>query len=107
MVINRTVFGLQNLRVLPPGHVLSFGYMLGERYFAKPGIYTVRWWGDKFKAEPITFRVLPDGTVNGIEPSFSRVEVGEVTGALPAIARISDPHEIDAAADGSLHATTP
>ncbi len=59
MVINN---GLRSpeFEALPPGHVLSFGYMLGERYFAKPGIYTVRWWGDKFKAEPITFRVLPD-----------------------------------------------
>lgn len=45
---------------LPPGHVLSFGYMLGDRYFAKPGVYTVHWWGDEFKAQPITFRVLPD-----------------------------------------------
>jgi hypothetical protein len=45
---------------LPPGHFLSFGYMLGDRYFAKPGVYTVRWWGDNFRAAPITFRVLPD-----------------------------------------------
>lgn len=45
---------------LPPGHFLSFGYQLGERYFAKPGVYTVRWWGDNFRAAPITFRVLPD-----------------------------------------------
>lgn len=45
---------------LPPGHLLSFGYQLGERYFAKPGVYTVRWWGDNFRSAPITFRVLPD-----------------------------------------------
>ena len=45
---------------LPPGHFLSFGYQLGDRYFAKPGVYTVRWWGDNFTAAPITFRVLPD-----------------------------------------------
>jgi hypothetical protein len=44
---------------VPPGHVVSFGYLLGERFFAKPGIYTVRWWGDNFRSEPITFRVLP------------------------------------------------
>jgi hypothetical protein len=25
-----------------PGHVVSFGYLLGPRYFAKPGVYTVR-----------------------------------------------------------------
>jgi hypothetical protein len=43
---------------LPPGHFLSFTYVLG-RYFAKPGIYTVRWWGENFRAQPITFRVLP------------------------------------------------
>jgi hypothetical protein len=45
---------------LPPGHFLSFGYVLGERYFAKPGVYTVRWWGDNLTAAPITFRVVPD-----------------------------------------------
>jgi len=45
---------------LPPGHFLSFGYQLGPRYFAKPGVYTVRWWSDNFRAAPITFRVLPD-----------------------------------------------
>ena len=44
---------------LPPGHFLSFSYMLGDRYFAKTGVYTVRWWGKNFRAEPITFRVLP------------------------------------------------
>jgi hypothetical protein len=45
-------------QALPAGHFLSFSYGLG-RYFAKPGIYTVRWWGDNFRAQPITFRVLP------------------------------------------------
>ena len=45
-------------QALPPGHFLSFSYMLG-RYFAKPGIYTVRWWGQNFRAQPITLRVLP------------------------------------------------
>lgn len=42
---------------LPPAHSLSFGYQLG-RYFATPGVYTVRWWGENFRAQPITFRVL-------------------------------------------------
>ena len=42
---------------LPPGQNLSFGYMLG-RYFTTPGVYTVRWWGENFTAQPITFRVL-------------------------------------------------
>ena len=46
------------LQALPPGHFLSFSYML-RRYFGKPGIYTVRWWGENFTAQPITFRVLP------------------------------------------------
>jgi hypothetical protein len=43
---------------LPPGRFLSFTYLLGT-YFAQPGIYTVRWWGENFRAQPITFRVLP------------------------------------------------
>ena len=50
----------KEFEALPPGHFLSFSPMLG-RYFAKPGVYTVRWWGEKFKAQPITFRVLPKG----------------------------------------------
>ena len=45
-------------QALPPGHFLSFSYML-RRYFAKPGIYSVPWWGENFRAQPITFRVLP------------------------------------------------
>ena len=59
MIINN---GLRSpeFEALPPGHDVSFGYLLGGRYFAKPGIYTVRWWGEKFRAEPITFRVMPD-----------------------------------------------
>jgi hypothetical protein len=44
---------------LPPGHFLSFGYMLGDRYFAKPGIYTLRWEGDSFRSPELTFRVVP------------------------------------------------
>jgi hypothetical protein len=43
----------REFEALPPGHFLSFGYELGGRYFAKPGIYTVRWWGENFRAEPI------------------------------------------------------
>jgi len=49
-----------DFEALPPRQLLSFGYQLGDRYFAKPGVYTVRWWGADFQAEPITFRVLPD-----------------------------------------------
>ena len=49
---------IPEFQALPPGHFLSFSYML-RRYFAKPGIYTVRWWGENFRAQPITFRVLP------------------------------------------------
>jgi hypothetical protein len=45
-------------KALPPGRFLSFSYPL-RRYFEKPGIYTVRWWGETFSAQPITFRVLP------------------------------------------------
>ena len=58
IVINN---GLRNpeFEALPPGHFLSFSYLLGDRYFAKPGVYSVQWWGETFRAEPITFRVLP------------------------------------------------
>ena len=57
MVINN---GLRTaeFQALPPGHFLSFSYGLG-RYFAKPGVHTVRWWGQNFRAQPITLRVLP------------------------------------------------
>jgi hypothetical protein len=41
---------------LPPGRLLQFSYALG-RYFEKPGIYTVGWRGDNFKAADITIRV--------------------------------------------------
>jgi|ERR1043166_765636 hypothetical protein len=43
---------------LPPGQPLIFGYALG-RYFQKPGVYTVGWRGENFKASDITLRVLP------------------------------------------------
>lgn len=46
---------------LPPGQVLSFGYQLGPRYFATPGIYTVRWQVGDFRSPEITFRVMPGG----------------------------------------------
>ena len=42
----------------PPGHFLSFGYQLGDRYFAKPGVYMVRWWGESFRSAPLTFRMV-------------------------------------------------
>lgn len=44
---------------LPPGQVLSFTYQLGLRYFANPGIYTVRWEVQNFKSPEITLRVMP------------------------------------------------
>lgn len=44
---------------LPPGQVLQFTYLLGPRYFLKPGIYTVRWQGEDFKSPELTFRVVP------------------------------------------------
>jgi hypothetical protein len=43
---------------LPPGQPLIFGAALG-RYFQKPGVYTVGWRGETFKASDITLRVLP------------------------------------------------
>ena len=43
---------------LPPKRTLLFGYGLGE-YFQKPGVYTVRWEGEHFKAPDLTFRILP------------------------------------------------
>ena len=43
---------------LPPGQALSFTYQLGSRYFAMPGIYTVRWEGPDFRSPEITFRVI-------------------------------------------------
>jgi len=50
-------FAISN--VLPPGQALSFAYQLGSRYFAAPGVYTVRWEGPNFRAPEITFRVMP------------------------------------------------
>jgi hypothetical protein len=44
---------------LPPGKTLQFTYLLGPRYFQKPGVYTVRWEGDNFKSPDLTFRVVP------------------------------------------------
>jgi hypothetical protein len=44
---------------LPPGEEVSFGYQLGPRYFAKPGIYVVRWYLPETKSATLTFRVLP------------------------------------------------
>jgi hypothetical protein len=44
---------------LPPGQALRFGYLLGPRYFQKPGVYTVRWEGENFKSPELTFRVVP------------------------------------------------
>lgn len=43
---------------LPPKRTLLFTYALGN-YFQKPGVYTVRWQGENFKAPDLTFRVLP------------------------------------------------
>jgi hypothetical protein len=43
---------------LPQNHALQFVYSLGE-YFKNPGIYTVTWKGENFRAPDITFRVLP------------------------------------------------
>jgi hypothetical protein len=48
-----------NFYSLTPGEVLSFGYQLGPRYFAKPGIYVVRWEVGGVRSPDITFRVLP------------------------------------------------
>jgi hypothetical protein len=45
---------------LPPGQTLYFNYQLGPVYFAKPGVYKVRWKGPHFETPEITFRVEPD-----------------------------------------------
>jgi hypothetical protein len=45
---------------LPPGQTLRFGAQLGSRYFAKPGVYKVRWKGPNYETPEITFRVVPD-----------------------------------------------
>lgn len=44
---------------LPPGETLRFTYLLGPRYFEKPGIYAVRWEGENFRSPELTFRVVP------------------------------------------------
>lgn len=46
-------------KALPPGKILSFGYQLGPRYFAAPGIYTLRWEGPDFASREVTFRIVP------------------------------------------------
>lgn len=43
---------------LPPGRFLQFAYDLGK-YCQKPGVYTLEWYGEDFKAPTITFRVMP------------------------------------------------
>jgi hypothetical protein len=43
---------------LPPGRFLQFAYDLGK-YFQKPGVYALQWYGADFKAPTITFRVMP------------------------------------------------
>lgn len=48
-----------DFNALPPGRTLTFTYQLGSRYFAAPGIYTVRWEGPNFRSPEITFRVMP------------------------------------------------
>jgi len=45
---------------LPPGQTLAFSYQLGSRYFATPGVYTVRWEGPNFRSPEIIFRVMRD-----------------------------------------------
>jgi len=42
---------------LPPGKALEFSCGCGQ-YFSKPGVYTLKWYGDGFKASNLTFRVL-------------------------------------------------
>jgi hypothetical protein len=43
---------------IPPGQPLEIIRGFG-RYFTKPGVYTVGWWGENFRAQDITIRVLP------------------------------------------------
>ena len=51
--------GIRSAAALPEGEVLSFGYELGPRYFAAPGIYTVRWQLESCRSAEMTFRVMP------------------------------------------------
>jgi hypothetical protein len=46
---------------LPSGSFLSFSHQLGPRYFAKHGIYNVRWQARNFRSTEMTFRVMPGG----------------------------------------------
>jgi len=59
----RTIIGsgprTADFSALPPGRTLSFTYQLGSRYFAAPGVYTVRWEGPNYRSPEITFRVMP------------------------------------------------
>jgi hypothetical protein len=61
-VVIRNGFGprTSDFAALPPGHSLRFGYAMGK-YFEKPGIYTVRWEGEHFRAPDLIFRVMPKG----------------------------------------------
>jgi hypothetical protein len=43
---------------LPPKRTVMFGCGCGQ-YFSKPGVYTLRWQGENFKAPDLTFRVVP------------------------------------------------
>jgi len=45
---------------LQPGKTLQFSKQLGPAYFAKPGVYKVRWTAPHFESPEITFRVVPD-----------------------------------------------
>ena len=47
-----------NFTALPPKRTVLFSCGCGS-YFSGPGVYTVRWWGENFKAPDITFRVVP------------------------------------------------
>jgi hypothetical protein len=51
-----------------------FTYQLGSRYFAAPGVYTVRWEGQNFRPPDITFRVMPSG--NGCRRDLDRPNLG-------------------------------
>lgn len=50
--------GTSFFEALPPGRTLMFGKGM-KKYFEKPGVYTVRWEGQNFRAPDMTFRVLP------------------------------------------------
>lgn len=46
---------------LPSGEKLLFVYQLGNPYFLKPGIYTLRWETRNFRSAETAFRVMPPG----------------------------------------------